>query len=470
MLEIRIRPRLFWIVAIVLSLSIADYPAFAASAKPGPPNIVLILADDLGYADLGFTGARDIATPNLDALAREGVRCTQAYVTASMCSPSRAGLMTGRYQARWGHDSNYSTLLLPPTELNLAQRLKALGYVTGIVGKWHLGQPNKLDEMPLARGFDEAFLTAHNAQYFDESYFDSLGSAKFERLADQTLYSTDLCGARGADFIRRHRDRPFFLYLPFNAVHENMFVPLRLEAPQKYLDRVGGITAPARRTMAAMVLGLDDAVGVVMRALRETGLDENTLVFFLSDNGGVLQFVQQGTSNNAPFSGGKGTLREGGIRTPFVVRWKAHFPAGGEYSQPVSSLDIVPTAVAACRSSHPAPRDEANPADLSRSDSSALDGVNLLPFLEGRTADDPHTALYWRVGERGVIRKGDWKLLHSSSSGARELYRLADDLGERNNLARQYPEKVAELAADWRRWNATMSAPQSIEPTKGKGK
>ena len=421
----------------------------ASAAALERPNIVIILADDLGYADLGFTGCKDVATPYIDSLAANGIRFTQAYVSAPICSPSRAGLMTGRYQQRSGHDDN-DTPELSLKEVTLGNRMKACGYFTGMIGKWHLGDDP--ERLPPARGFDETFHPDGNAAYFGARILDSIKSNKFEPAKDKKLYTTELNSARAADFIRRHKGEPFCLYLAFNNVH------LPLEVPQKYIDRITcACSSPDRRKMAAMVLALDDAVGVVLQALKKAGLEENTLIFFLSDNGGVMRFAQgrEGISFNTPFTGGKYTVREGGIRTPLVLQWKARFPKARTYDRPVISLDLLPTVISAAAGT-------INP-------DWQLDGVNLLPFLDGKVAGDPHAALYWRVKGRIAIRLGDWKLSRASTSSSKELYNLASDIAEGTNLAIRRPDKVAELEAAWKQWNAQMSPPQQPAKT-AKGK
>jgi arylsulfatase A-like enzyme len=229
--------------------------------------------------------------------------------------------------------------------------------------------------------------------------------------------------------------------------------------PQKYVNRISpAVTSQDRRKMAAMVLAMDDAVGVVLQALRETGLEENTLVFFLNDNGGVfIRKDKPAVSYNTPFKGGKYVLNEGGIRVPFVLQWKARLPAGSTYDQPVSSLDILPTAVAAAGGA-------VDPAWQ-------IDGMDLLPFIEGRDNSVPHPLLCWRVNDRTAVRKGGWKLHQNNAGQPMELFNLAEDAGEQNDLAAQYPDKVAELQAEWKRWNARMAPPrQWAKDAKGKSK
>lgn len=442
-----------WVIAVL-----AIFPQLSllsSEMKPSQPNVVIILSDDLGYADLGITGAKDVATPNIDALAHEGVRFTNAYVTHSVCGPSRAGLVTGRHQSRWGHDSNWSDFGLPENEITLGGRMKSLGYSTAIVGKWHCGKaiysnPND-DEIDSVRGFDEVFLTRHNATYFEEEFLDSRGTSKFAKLEDKTLYTPNVCADRGADFIRRHRDKPFFLYLPLNSVHENFYAPDHLEAPRKYLDRVSGITDKKRQLMAAMVIGLDEAVGTIMRTLRETGADRNTLVVFVNDNGGSLHLGPQ-VCFNTPFRGGKGDFTEGGLRVPMVMRWPQGLAANKLYPQPVSTLDLLPTSVAVAGG-----KIDAN---------WQLDGVNLLPYLSGPITTPPHDILCWRRGSDGAIRQGEWKLVLGPGK-KRALYDLSSDPSENVNCYVQQGERAASMEARWKAWESTLGRPQPIQPPQG---
>lgn len=420
------------VAGFALMFAAATLSTHAAPAAP-KPNVVVILADDLGFGDLGFTGSQDVKTPRSNSLAAGGVTFTQGYVASSLCSPSRAGLLTGRYPQRWGHDNN-DCEDLDPDEQTLGDRMRSLGYVTGMIGKWHLGQRLRL--LPTTRGFDEVFHPAGNAVYFGAKILDSLRGQGFQPPEDATGYTTELNSARAADFIRRHRADPFCLYVALNNAHGP------LQVPAAYRDRVTATTDNADRcTMLAMLLALDDAVGVILDALAETDQADDTLVFFLNDNGSYEKLVKVGVCVNKPFTGGKSTLREGGIRVPFVLRWPARLPAGKTFAPPVSSLDVLPTAIAAAGGSiEPAWR---------------LDGVDLLPFLDGAADGEPHRALYWRMDQKRAIRKGNWKLLVDPMLGGR-LYDVTSDPGEARNLAAKHPEIVADLAADWNRWNAEL--------------
>lgn len=424
-------------------------PLTAAELIPvvSRPNIVVIVADDLGYADLGFTGLKEVSTPNVDAIVAHGVRFTQGYASAGICSPSRAGLLTGRYQERWGHDDN-ACEDLSMTESTLGDRLKTLGYATGMIGKWHQG--NTPDLLPTQRGFDEVFHPAGNAVYFGARILDSLRGPDFQPPQGKQVYTTELNAARAADFITRHKNRPFGLYLAFNNVHAP------LDVPQKYLDRVNTATSNSeRKVMAGMILALDDAVGVVMKSLREAGVEQNTLVVFINDNGSYEKYVKAKVCDQGPFRGGKSTLLEGGIHVAFAMQWKARWPGGSTYDQPVIALDVLPTAIAATGGTiQPEWK---------------LDGVNLLPHLDGKVQGEPHHSLYWRMAQRKAIRTGEWKLLVPVTTKQQpmkpQLFHLSNDPGESHNLADQFPDRVRTMQADWNQWASDLP-PARTEPTK----
>jgi len=415
------------------------------------PNILVILADDVGWAEFGFQGSKDIPTPNIDSIAKHGVRFTQGYVSGPYCSPTRAGLLTGRYQTRFGHEFNsvarQSGLAL--TEKTLAQKLKAAGYATCAIGKWHLGDGPEY--RPMQRGFGEFFGTLANTPYYHPTNFvDSRVSSDVQAVTDPQFYTTDAYAARAVDWLDKHKSEPWFLYLPFNAQHAP------LQAPQKYLDRFANIQDEKRRAFAAIMSGMDDAVGKVLERIRETGQEQNTLVFFLSDNGGPTPST---TSSNGPLRGFKATTWEGGVRVPFCVQWKGTLPSGVTYDKPIIQLDILPTCLAAAGVG-------VTPADR-------LDGVNLLPYLDGKNAGSPHETLYWRFGNQRAIRHGDWKLVVGrGGSPTPELYNLASDLGESKNLADTQTDKAKELQTLWDAWNAEQapaSSPQD-NPQKAKAK
>lgn len=416
-------------------LATAFLAPFAASAQTRKPNIVLLVADDLGFAEIGVQGCKDIPTPHIDSIAKSGVRFSHGYVSCPVCSPTRAGLLTGRYQQRFGHEFNpgpanqaSGDFGLPLSETTLANRLKDLGYATGMVGKWHLGY--RPEYLPLKRGFDEFFGFPGGAHsYLDWKDRGREGNPvmRGSTVVEETTYLTDAFAREAAAFVDKHHTHPFFLYMPFNAVHAP------LEATQKYQDRFAGISDPKRRTYAGMMSAMDDAIGRILGKLREHNIEDDTLVFFVADNGGP---TLQTTSSNLPLRGYKGQVYEGGIHVPFLVQWKRRLPKGVVYDKPVIAIDIHPTAVAAAGGT---------PA-------TNLDGVNLLPFLTGQNKAAPHDALYWRFGPQWAVRKGDWKLL-GAGQGTAELYNLAEDLSEKNNLAASQPAKAKELQASYDAWN-----------------
>lgn len=422
------------------------------AAETRKPNVLVILADDLGYGELGCQGfTRQIPTPNIDSLAQNGVRFTSGYVSGPYCSPTRAGLLTGKYQTRFGHEFNPGPAKtakadsgLSLKEATFGDRLHAAGYVTGWIGKSHLGYAPPYH--PLKRGFDEFYGFLGGAH----SYLDASADKTNPILRGETPttdidgYTTDAFAREAVKFIDQHKEKPWFCYLAFNAVHGPM------EATDNYLSRFPNVKDFKRHRYAGMQSAMDEGVGKVLGKLRELGLEEDTLIFFFSDNGGP---TQQTSSSNGPLRGFKAQTWEGGIRVPFIVQWKGHLPAGKTDERPVIQLDILPTALAA--------------AGVTVEPAWEIEGVNLLPYLSGESAGAPHEALYWRFGAQVAIRKGDWKLVKGAGSpgvknierratatmeGA-ELYNLAEDVGEATNLAAKYPEKVQELAADWNDWN-----------------
>lgn len=424
-----------------------------SAAEVKKPNILVILADDLGWGELGCQGfTPQVPTPHIDSIAKSGVRFTSGYVSGPYCSPTRAGFMTGRYQQRFGHEFNpgpaeaaVENFGLSLNEVTVGNRLKDAGYATGWFGKSHLGY--KPEFHPLKRGFDEYFGFLGGAH----SYLDAVSDRANPILrgttpVDHVGYTTEAFGQEAVNFIERHKAGPWFCYLPFNAVHAP------LQSLDKYLARFPSVEDSRRRTFCAMLAAMDDAVGQVLGKIRALGQEENTLIFFFSDNGGP---TAQTTSGNGPLHGFKAQTWEGGIRVPFMVQWKGRIPAGRVDDRPVIQLDIHPTALAA--------------AGVAVKPEWKLDGVNLLPYLTGENAGPPHDALYWRFGQQIALRMGDWKLVKAPGGGAEagerggkastagaQLYNLKDDLGEKNNLADKHPEKLKELAAVWDRMNAGM--------------
>jgi len=426
-------------------------------AESGKPNLVIVLTDDQGYADVGFNGCTDIPTPNIDRIAANGVKFTDGYVSFPVCGPSRAGLLTGRYQNRFGFTTNPTIdpaipeAGIPQSEENIAEVLKKANYSSAIIGKWHMGS-HELNH-PLNRGFDHfyGFLSGgHN--YFPSEYTlnDLSEVSKIwewyrtrlmkdrERIDVEGDYLTDILTDAATDFIdtKAKGDQPFMLYLAYNAPHTPM------QATEKYLSRFPDIEDKTRRTYAAMVSCVDDGVGRVMDALRKHGMEENTIVVFLSDNGGA----HNNASDNGVLNKGKGSLFEGGVRVPFAMQWKGTIPAGQVYSHPVISLDIMGTITAL--------------ADVEISKERPLDGVNLIPHLTGKNDAPPHDQLFWRKFDQDAIsiRKGNLKLVSDSQRSKKgyKLFDLSNDIGEKKDRFSTNPETAEQLIEACDEWNAQL--------------
>ncbi len=408
-----------------------------AAESPRKPNIVIILADDAGYGDFGFQGSREMLTPNIDALARQGVLYEQAYATTPFCSPSRAGLLTGRHPLRYGFEFNLTHdpapgidpafMGLAKGERTLADRLKAIGYRTIAVGKWHLGDAPQFH--PNARGFDHFYgLIGGNSSYFPESVkpgaLQRNGAAATAR-----AYLTDDFAAEAIAQIDAAAGQPFLLYLAFTAPHTPM------DATAADIARFRHIADPQRRRLAAMMWGLDRATGRVLEALKARGLERNTLVIFTNDNGGDAIGLD---ADNRPLRGMKGTLLEGGIRVPMIVRWPDGTGAGERRSHPVSLMDIVPTALTLAGGTLPR----------------GLDGFPLLPA--GSKAE---RTLHWRYDTVAAMRQGPWKLLRFPDR-APQLYNLAQDPGEAHDLAPAQPERLAAMMKALFAWEGTVEHPR----------
>ena len=456
--------------AVAWAIVVAAPGGTAAPAAERPPNLVVVLTDDMGYADLPAFGDSEIPTPHIDQLAREGTRCTSAYVAAPICVPSRMAILTGRYPSRFGmYDNVYgetqNRLWLAQT--TIADVLKSGGYRTAAIGKWHLSGNGGFEYgPPHARGFDEFVgITGGMSDYTAGTTLVRLREGQYEPFA-APAYLTDTFGAEACEFIRRNTDQPFFLYLAFNAPH----APLDAGEDDKQAGDAT-FTSPARRTYAGMVHAIDRNVGAVMATLREQDLDRTTLVVFLNDNGGGGNNSAGHTRNaarNLPFRGHKFDLWEGGIRVPFIARWPGRIPAGHTCAGVVSSMDILPTFAAAAGMKSPA----------------GIDGVDLLPFIEGRETGDSHASLQWkqriwsRPNERKpgldvpkpayakAIRQGTWKAIRQdqpfdgeSQERPWELYDIARDPAELHDLATEWPAKVAELAAAYAAWERQMASP-----------
>jgi arylsulfatase A-like enzyme len=423
-------------------------PATQAQNPAPPPNIVILLADDLGYADLSLHGSSQIKTPHLDGLARAGVRCTQAYAADSICGPSRAGLLTGRYPQRFGFESNvyknragaqrarYRGQGLPLDERTLAELLLAADYDTALVGKWHLGWSERFH--PDQHGFEHfyGFLAGSRA------YFPRPGAPPDEHLlagrepVDETFeYLTDELARDAARFIDGHAESPFLLVLSFSAVHGPM------QAPEERLASHAGIEPVRRRKLVAMTEAMDDAVGTVLAALEHNHLTARTLVVFTSDHGGS----SKNAADNSPLRGGKGDFLEGGLRVPLFLKWPERIRAGSTFDAPVSLLDLVPTALAA--------------AEVVPARTIDWDGVNLLPHLSGAAATPPHQTLFWRRLGQAAIRDGSWKLILGEDGTNPALYDLSTDPNEAANLAASHPERVKALTGQHAAWSATLRTP-----------
>ena len=424
----------------------------AASAEKrdaAQPNLVVIMTDDMGYADVGFNGCTDIPTPHIDSIAANGVTFSSGYVAYSVCGPSRAAFMTGRYGQRFGFERNPQYrphdegMGLPFTETTMAEALRGAGYHSGVVGKWHLGATKK--HHPLNRGFDEFFgHLGGGHKYFPEALTipDSY-AAKDEGESYRTWilknhtpvppegYLTDAFSDAAVDFVDRNHRKPFFLFLAYNAPHTP------LEASEKYLSRFTGIQDKKRRTYAAMVSAVDDGVGRVLATLRKHGVEENTLVFFLSDNGGP---TSKNASSNAPLRGNKGDPWEGGFRVPFAAQWPAGFPRGSTYEHPVISLDIFATI--AKHSGAPATKHP-------------LDGVDLTPYVNGDSKEPPHSGIFLRKFDQKLhaVRSGDHKLVVFENTDSRSLHDLRADIAEKNNILVQQPGVHRQLQAEYEAWN-----------------
>jgi len=424
----------------------------AATRDGRPPNIVLLFADDLGYADVGCYGSTEIPTPHIDRLAESGMRFTDAYVTAGTCSPSRAGLLSGRYQQRFGFEFNTGPDRittregrgLDPAALNIADVLSRVGYATGVVGKWHLGTRDQFH--PHERGFDEFYGFLAGAHVFiDPARLTDAERAVSGRgtvgrimrgteIIQEDEYLTDAIAREAEAFITRHKDDPFFLYVPFNAVHTP------LQATPEYQKRFAHVEDLKRRIYYAMTAAMDDAVGRVVAALEANGLRGNTLVIFSNDNGGPLY---TGVQSNEPLRLGKMFLFEGGIRVPLVMQLPGVIPPGSEHHEMVSMLDLFPTicSLAGARL----------PSEL------ALDGVDLGPALAARGSGPHHEALFWRNGPNRAVRMGNWKMIQSGDHIW--LFDLANDIGEQHNLAADHPDQLRKLQQALTDWESQIPKP-----------
>ena len=441
------------VALIVAAVALVAVPLRAAASKP---NLVFILVDDMGYADIGCMGAKDIRTPNIDRLAAEGVKFSDFYANAPVCTPTRAGFMTGRWQQRfglefafgyqveqsrrvgdqWVPEPDMHGLGLPLSETTIAERLKAADYATGAFGKWHLGYKDQYN--PTKRGFDEYFgeLLGH-ADFYRHVYFDGTPALRdgMEKVKREG-YFTDLVNERAAKFIRDHAKQPFFLYVPHLAVHAPFQPP---DAPQSPVVTRENMLTGSRAIYKAMLERVDTGVGMILRELDRLGLADNTLVVFSSDNGG------ERWSSNAPLFHHKATLWEGGIRVPCLMRWPAKLPKGRTTAQMGITMDLHATFLAAAG----APQVKGH----------ALDGVDLVPLITGNRTQD--RTFYWRIErsnrKQRAIRQGNWKYLNDGNT-MDLLFDLSADIGERVNLGYRRPEILARLKSALKVWEAEMDA------------
>ncbi|MEO9890915.1 sulfatase-like hydrolase/transferase [Aurantibacter sp.] len=428
------------------------FVSFAALGQE-KPNIILLFADDAGYADFGFQGSKEMITPNLDQLAKEGVRFTQAYVTHPTCGPSRAGLITGKSQYKFGYEeNNVPTFMsavsaqdgdemgLPVEEVTMADYLKQQGYATAIYGKWHLGGADRFH--PTKRGFDEFYGFRGGARsYFEYTEAPKESQNKLERgfgyFEEHDGYLTDALAEESLLFIEKNAksNKPFFAFLSFNAVHTPM------DAVPDDLAKFPKLSGN-RKIVAAMGLALDRAVGKVLDKLKELGIEDNTIVVFTNDNGGPSD---KNASSNLPLSGIKSTHLEGGIRVPFVMKYPKKLKAGTTFDLPISTFDLLPTFFNA------AGGDVKNLKDI--------DGVDLVPHINGEIKERPHEILFWKRDARAAMRKGDWKLVRFPDRPA-ALFYLPDDEKELNNLAAKEPERYLKMYKEIFAWEATLERPR----------
>lgn len=480
--------------------SIAKAPAsdLASSSRTTPnsrPNVIVILADDMGNGDISSYGSPWIQTKNIDSIGADGVKFTNGYVSAPLCSPSRAGLITGRYQQRFGFEQQVSSGAFPelrevrdesgkltplqgepeflrrgvPTdERNLGETFKAAGYTTGVIGKWHLGHADQFQ--PQNRGFDysNVFYGNTSIQYGDLSNPDYIslkvdfhdeapltawtraglnGIRENGKLINVNQYLLEYFRDRAVDFIEENKNKPFMLYLPMNAPVPPLQVPIKyFEDLRKEIPNINV------RAYNALLMAQDQAVGAVLDKLKATGLDKNTIVVFLSDNGEATSRP----GSNAPYSYGKYSTHEGGIRIPYMMKWPGKIPAGTVYDKPVISLDILPTVAAA--------------ANVSTAGSKPLDGVNLLPFVEAKEQGTPHEVLYWKLGQESAVRMGKWKLWLNAKKGESRLYDLDQDVAEKTDLSAEHPDIKADLQAKYDAWNGSLPPRDwtNISPVFGK--
>lgn len=411
------------------------------------PNIIIILTDDAGYADFGIYGGNEIPTPNIDALIASGVKFTNAYVTASVCAPSRAGLLTGRYQQRFGFENNMSgeptqgfskeDMGLEPKENTFADEMRGNDYRTLAIGKWHLGNQEK--HFPLNRGFDEfyGFVGGHRSFFSIKKGIteeEIIHDNKSILPEDSITYLTDMWTDKAIAYIKQKSDKPFFIYLAYNAVHTPV------DAKKEYWNKFSSIADSGRRSYAALMASLDDNIRRLTQTLKENKLDENTLILFLNDNGGATN----NSSDNGLLRGMKGSVWEGGVRVAMSMVWKNNLPENTTYDYPVNSLDFLPTALAA--------------ASGKQIGKNKLDGKNLIPYIKGENKQLPHQYLFWHRGVSAAVREGNWKLIRVETDPIL-LFDLSKDLLETKNVAKENPVVVKRLLSKLANWEKGLSKP-----------
>lgn len=474
--------KIFFLILSVSILFVTNgIQASNGENEKGRPNIVLLIADDLGYGELGCQGNLQIPTPNIDAIAANGVRFTAGYVSAPNCSPSRAGILTGKFQTRFGYENNpigakneNPVCGLPSGQKTMANILHDVGYTTGLFGKWHLG--GIAEYHPMRRGFDEFFGFLHEGHSYaypewnnvtsmyrrkvlpdgtkgrwindDIVYYTAMGNDEPPYDADNPImrssqpveensYLTDAFTREAISFIERKKNQPFFLEVAFNAVHSPM------QAKNEDMTKFSDIEDIQRRIFAGMLTSMDQGIGEIIQKLKDSGLEDNTIIIFLSDNGGPTREL---TSSNLPLRGEKGQMYEGGIRVPFIMQWKGKIPKGTAYENAVISLDILPTIAKIAG------------AEINEK----IDGVDLMPYLTRSKSGQPHEYLFWRQQGKTALRMGDWKVVShgfDKSNPVWELYNLEKDISEANNLKKQNPKEFEELFIKWNELNGQMINP-----------
>ena len=407
----------------------------SCAAAQNPPNILVILLDDAGYNDFGFMGSKEIRTPNIDKLAASGVICSDAHISGTSCSPSRAGIMTGRYQQRFGHEENVPPRGkgMDPAEKTLGDAFQSIGYKTIYIGKWHLGSTEEF--YPTNRGWDEFYgLREGHRSYFPDPKEKRDSHKAIEHNGEYVEwegYVTDLFTDAAIDYLDDLKGKPFFMFLSYTAPHTPM--QAKEEDLRRFKDH-------PRQKLAAMLWSADEGIGRVLDRLDKLKLRDNTLVFFLSDNGGPTS----NSSNNWPLKGNKGDKFEGGQRTPFIVSWPARLPAGKTYDGLISALDIFATSATAAGAS----------LELGK----PLDGVDLIPYLLGEQKGEPHDVLFWHRSVEDAVRMGDYKLIGHEEHGWR-LYNLAEDIGETRDLSKRESKRMNIMMDTLDSWKKELADP-----------